>query len=379
MNIIRLKDDIFSEITNSLSFIQTKGFVEKNCLYGKTFGSNVYFYSDDEEWVVTTPECRIINADVNTFQKEYHKIMVDYPKKFYTPILKNAAKIAYDNNLLQKSCEVFTSFEDFWKVCRVPNMLSIEKESYSKRGKSPQYINIFFKQKELTGNITLGKNDIIQLSFKWVLTETIMDDRIHIGFRPHFAGGIQIIKRYGLPKPIKTPWSWLDVCFETMSMPMYSSIVIKWPVLNITAVQGNKITVCTKNNQDFNQAMKDFHALALAEDWNKEVILPRNHRARVGERLMTSAIPTQNNTIVFWSADKYRILPAKANPRVEAVEAEAVEAEAVEAEEAVEADQVPTDVVKTGAKRHAGSMDNFFGIETKRQCILNETYDHKIK
>lgn len=352
MDINGLKCELFTDLECPMDFLEHKGLLSfEEPTAAKAFGSTVYFYTNDKEWFSKTPACRAMISNVNEFTSEQHKLVLDCPKDWQErqlAVLKKAAEMAYVNKLLKKACQMYATFDAFWSATHKPNMLSLQTECYARRGRRKLFIPMFDGLREVTGNVHLERGAIVEAIFRWELSESVDDERVHVGFRPKFAAGLCVKTLAGDPPAIRTPWSWIDVDFETLTMPMYNSLVVKMPCMTIKEVKG--LTATVEPTKEFEKALQDFHTLALADPWQQRITLTA--RATVGQRLMASAKPCQNSTNIQWVAVKQRLLP----PRP-------AEAEAV-----------------AGAKRlSGGNMDNSFDAKTKRQCISNETNDHNPK
>ena len=369
MDINELKCELFTDLQSPMDFLEHKGLQAFDTPdSAKAFGSSVYFYTKGKEWLSKTPDCRVMISNINDFSSQQHKLVLDCPNDWQqtqNTILEKAARMAYENKLLKKACQAHATFESFWAATRKPKMLSLQTECYSKRGRRKYFIPLFDAQREVTGKVRIERGAIVQAVFRWELSESVDNERIHVGFRPKFASGLCIQTLGGDPTPIRAPWSWIDVDFEHLCMPMYKSLIVKMPCMTITNVIGSRATVTPP--ETFEKAIQDFHALAMADPWNKQITL--HSRATVGERLMASVKPCQNNTDIEWVVVKHRLLP----PRLHLPEAAADAVEAVEAVEAgVEAAKKPS------VKRLSDNMDNSFDAKTKRQCILNGMNGHNI-
>ena len=357
MDINELKCELFTDLKCPMGFLEHKGltsFEEPTTV--KAFGSTVYFYTNDQEWLSKTPACRVMISNVNEFTSEQHKLVLDCPKDWQArqmAVLKKAAEMTYEGGLLKKACQTYATFDAFWSATRKPNMLSLQTECYARRGRRKLFIPMFDGLREVTGNVRLERGAVVQVFFRWELSESVDDDRVHVGFRPKFATGLRVETLAGDPPTIRMPWSWLDVDFETLTMPMYNSLVVKMPCMTVLSVEGR--TAIVEPPEAFEKAIQDFHALALADPWQHRITL--TSRARVGERLMASAKPCQNSTNIQWSVVKQRLLP----PRLRLSDAAMAEEE-----------------VAAGVKRLADSTDNSFGVKTKRQCISNEMHAHSL-
>ena len=370
MNIITLKDKLFTDLKRPLVFLeegpfQSTGIPTKT----KRFGSTVYFYDGEKEWCEKTPECHVAASNVNTFAGEQHKLVLTCPDTWVARTsekLRAAALLAFDAGHVQVPEECKT-FDAFWNQCRVPKLLSIESEAYARRGRRKIYVPVFAGKKEVTGVHSPKAGASACVMVRWTLCQSMDGDRLHTGFRPLFSSGLCIEALGGAPPPIRRPWSWLDVDFDSLSVPMYNSLSVKAPCVTVVAVDGNIVRIAP--TPTFEAVMADFHSLASSDPWCHDITLPYPHNACAGSRLMTTIVPYQNSTSIEWVATKHRVL----SPPVAAVVAGAVEAEAG----AVEAESKRDCVEKVGVKRRADNTGNSYGEKTKRQCISDEIDAHK--
>ena len=66
MNINQLKSVLFGKLPHAMSFVGDKGMRTvdvPNCV--KKFGSTIYFYNDDQDWLELMPPSRVIETTVN--------------------------------------------------------------------------------------------------------------------------------------------------------------------------------------------------------------------------------------------------------------------------------------------------------------------------
>ena len=218
---------------------------------------------------------------------------------------------------------------------------------WSRRGRHRRYVNMYHQQKEYTGRCTLPRGSQVRCSVYWTLTESVFDQHVQVGFRPYLANGIEIIRLGGSPPIIKAPWSWLDIDFQRLAVKMFDHVWIKAPIMTVEALQPDGFKVILTH--DFEQAMKDFHALANAPVWSGHIINTANPMPVIGSRVMMTLVPSRSSNTICWSTVKLRILPA-----------------------AVEA-------VAAGLKRHHDNTDTSSNAKTKRPHTLYGNDDHKAK
>lgn len=349
MNIVDLKGELFQDLKDPMSFLDHKKMTSTpGPTFAKQYGSTTYFFADGEEWRTTLPECRVQISKVNAFSDSEHALTVTCPDKWtakMTDQLKAAARLAFDSNQVQKPNDT-SDFETFWKTCRVPHMLTLETHAFTKRGRRQIYIPVFFKDKEITGTHAPKVGDIISATIRWHLCQSIDNGDIHSGFRPMVAGGLRIVTRAGTPPPIKRPWAWDDVDFTKLTVPMYHSMTVKVPCMQIEKVSGNIVTC--RVPEDFAAVMNDFHQLASVPPWSGSITLTSAEDACSGAKLLATIVPILNNGHIEWSAVKHRILPNRPSTTA---------ALAVAKPEMV------------GEKRHADNTDTSHIEKTKRQCI----------
>lgn len=371
MNIIDLKNVLFTELKEPLGFLKHKNLSSTGApTEAKQFGGTTYFYNNGTEWREEMPECRVMIGEVNKFTKEQHQLELSCPQKWSKSMvekLKNAAQIAFESGqvLIPDGCE---GFEGFWEHCNVPKLIRVETYAYTRRGRRQLFVPIFFGKTELTGTQHLNVGDVVQATIRWHLCQTKDDNRLYTGFRPMFSGGIRLVRRDGLPPPIRSPWSWNSVDFTTLSVPMFNSLCVKVPCMTILSQSGNTLQV--QPPHDFESALNDFHEMAGVDTWDHAITIRSAAPARAGARLLATIVPTINNKRVEWMAVKHRILPNRPNTTAVKVVAEAV----VEAEAKNEGG-----AGKAAVKRGADSMDMSCTAKTKRQCSSSDKNVHKTK
>ena len=337
MNIVDLKDAVFCEIACPLEYLEHHGFCERDGC-PKKFGQTVYF----DDAMQMTPECYVEYSQVNAFEHAEHRLKLRCPQDWCAltnASLKSMARKVYETNLLEKACAECASFDIFWERCRLPPMLTLEMPSHTKRGRHPVYVNLFYEHREMTGRYGLERGAVVRASFKWSLSETVSNDRVQFGFRPHFAAGIQIIRAPGKPAPIRKPWSWQNVDTTSLCIPMYDCAIVRAPVLTVVGMSGNIVQIDMEENQEFTEAMQTFHARANAPPWKGQICT--DVRLVTGVRVFASLCPFRSNSNILWSAVKVRVLPPQA-PK----------------------------------KRHCGSTDNSSVSKTKRRCTVGDTDAH---
>lgn len=362
MNIVALKQELFTDLKDPMTFIEHKKMnTTSDPVRAKQFGTTTYFYAENgDEWRVNTDECRVMVSSINTFSEQHQKLVVSCSESWTSNIrekLEAAAKLAFTSDEIKK--REGETFEAFWEKCKVPNTLSIETYAFSRRGKRHIYIPMFFGKKEITGQYQLEVGDVVNLSIRWHLCQTIDGDRIYTGYRPMFSGGIEMIRKAGLPDPIRNPWSWSRVQFETLTVDMYNCLTVRIPCMEIENVQGANVRV--KVSDDFDSCMQNFHEMAGATPWNHCITIHGLDSSAVGARLMATIVPAKNNEHVEWTTLKHRII--QMHPTKTA--ATTVRAGLQSHEETVV------------GKRHADNTDTLNSEKTKRQCTSNGTNVHK--
>tara|TARA_B110000008_G_scaffold26052_2_gene23455 strand:+ start:28839 stop:29885 length:1047 start_codon:yes stop_codon:yes gene_type:complete len=346
MNIVELKGSLFGKLPHAMTFLENKGFETVDVPNKvKKFGQTIYFYHDDQDWLETTPKCRVIDSCVNDFDHTEHKIVLDCPPAWFAETLlklKAASKLAFETNVVTTADE---SFESFWARCKVPDSLSMQKNAHARRGRRKLFIPLFHDNKEITGRVNPDKNAIVQAVVRWCLHDTSADGYASFGWRAHFGGGLKI-QQLGADAPlIREPWSWLDVNFESLTVPLYDTLSVKMPCFTIVNVSDNTVTVHASDA--FTQAMCDFHTQAGSELWSGRVEMPTSCPAELGQRIMATITPSRIGNNISWYVQKHRLLPGR---------------------------EISGSLA---GKRCADNTDNSESAQTKRQRIVDETGVHK--
>jgi len=311
-----MKDTVFNDLTDPLSFLTSHGFEDSIPQQCKRFGA-FYFYNNTREWVVTTPVCTVVKADVNTFKNAEHVLVLKIDDDAWAMSVREqliqAIKIAHPD-MEQAECP----FNDIVKHCHFPNFKQLEiRSNYkAKRSKVFQYVNMYNDATEITGTCHLTTGSQVTCSLRFILSETRHeDDHIETGFRVDFGAGIRVHQLYGTPDAIKRPWDWSGVDFETLTMPMYSSVRVKTPAMQVASVGVNSMQVVPKSA--FKEAIATFHVSAGATAWDEKIYTKKS--MVVGDDVVVATVvPTRNNQRIEWSAEclhtarkKQRTTPAK--------------------------------------------------------------------
>ena len=363
MNIFALKDVLFCDLKDPMGFLRHRGFHSgEEINSARAFGDTVYFYTNDGEWSTITEPCVVSAASVNDFKGEEHFCSLKVSNEWLlatTSVLRNAARIAFDQQLLRRAVVQYSTFEEFWDNCSVPTRtIRLSTFAYTKRGHKKQFINMYNKEKEITGLIPLIKGSVVKVPIRWTLSESGEDGRIEYGFRAQFCAGIEIVKLGGPPPTLKRPWDWSTVDFTTLSVPMYDSFSIRTPAMEIVENLGHSIRVNVSKKPIFKEAMREFHQKLGSNEWDGTMYFKKSKSAPVGHFASTTVVAVRNRSHIEWHIEKlFAVAPNRNRLNNQAVEA----AEAVE--EAVEVEAV------VGQKRGVDSMGNFPVVETKRLCI----------
>jgi len=355
MNILDLKTRIFNDLSQPVGFLSNKGFfVDGPITSASVHGGCVYFRSDGADWVTTTGQCRVVRSTVNTFESDEQflslKVSPDWVRTTVEK-LKLAAKMAFDQQLLAIP---ETEFEMFWQQCRKPSeTINIVDYAYTRRGHHRQFINMFNGESEITGTVGLPRDSTVNLPIRWSLWKSDEGGHVEFGFRPQLTAGIQVVRMGGPPPQIKKPWDWSTVNFNTLSVPMYDSFIVKTPALQITEVFHDSCRFDLTKKPEFAQTMALFHNNANADAWDGIIYLKMSKRVCVGAFVIASVFAHRNNTNIQWHCPKFLLV----HPNRRKSEK----------------------VVKTvGKRKDADNMDNFPVSKTKRLCISDGTDDHMI-
>lgn len=308
MEIHELKRSLFQDLDNPMGFLTNKGFVENTPPdSAKLFGSTLYFYCNNKEWKVVTPECRVLSSSVNSFVHPTHVLTLDVSNEWKMQMLeqlKSASKIAWEQKLLPMVSKMIESFEDFWNLCRKPEMLSLEEHAYSRRGRKKQFINLFHMGKEITGHVLLQQNAVVKVSIKWTLSES--EESGSFGWRAHFSSGVDICKFGGEPFVIRKPWTWEEFQMKDLMVPFYDSFVVKTPALHVAQVQGSviRVDIEKENTNAFVGAVQSLHQMSGKTLWDGCICIIGTKKAEVGDVIVASVFPKIQGDSVVWYTRK---------------------------------------------------------------------------
>lgn len=310
MDIHALKCGLFSDLDKPMRFLETQGFEITTPTSGRKFGSTVYFENTrGGKWTVTTPACRVVTSQLNTFQGTEHTLHIKCLKKWEID-LKKAAAIAHP--LLRPELD----FDTFWSIVRKPSFEDIELSTFAyTKKKKKQYINLYSNNEEITGTVQLTPDSIVRANVSIVLTETkYVDGNSNIGFSMKFGAGVRVLTLGGTPPNIKRPWNWDNVNFDTLSMPLYTTLAVKTPALQIRETNGSNIVVA--DHVEFDAAMNQFHSHSSCPNkWNGHIeVTGRGGRGPIesGSIAIASIEPYRNNNSLHWKTSSlYTSRPKK--------------------------------------------------------------------
>jgi len=331
MDIHALKRTLFNDLTEPIGFLEHRGFVANEPTGIQRFGDSIYFVHGTRSHSLNTAPSRVVQADINSFQHNDHVLKLDCD---LSTRLEKCAILAYGQ--VEELKDV--PFDVFWKHCHIPTTVELNAYAFSK-DKVKNFISIYMKEyEEITGTVQITKNSIVCANVKPVLTITKHEEgRCQFGFKFVIGAGLKILKLGGNPPAIRRPWVCDRVAFDTLSVPLYDSMVMKTPSFSVVNVQNSVINVRTAN-EEFNNAMDDFHRNAGAPPWDKSIEITGRHKVTRGSTAIASIEPYRDNKTICWKTlSIYLSRPKKP--------------------------------AKEGVKRDSDTLDNPVCVQTKRQCI----------
>mgnify|MGYP006080146143 CR=1 FL=1 len=304
MTIYDIKARVFNDLDAPMSFLTTKGFDPPvgAPVSVQQFGA-FHFFGAQGKWLVQTPPATVIKADVNAFKNGEHSITlkieddawIEATKKY----LVEALKLAHPH-MEQSEIPV----EQIVQRCYIPDLekLEIRSKYKAKRTKVLQYVNMYNGDNEITGKCNMGPGSVVTCSILFTLSETIHEEgHIDTGFRCGFGAGIRVHTLDGLPDAIKRPWDWSTVNFDSLSVPMYNSVRVKTPAMQVSSVGVNSVQVEIKS--DFKDAMNQFHAAAGADAWDEKILTSAKRPIATGDVAVATVVPKRNNRRIEWTAE----------------------------------------------------------------------------
>lgn len=302
MTIYDLKQAVFNDLENPMSFLTTKGFEDSTPTKIRNFGG-FYFYNDNTEWFVTTPPAMVLKADVNTFKNGDHVLVLSIDDDLWESSIREklvaALKLAHPQ-MEQSALPV----DDIVKHCYFPKFkkLEIRSKYTAKRSKVLQYVNMYNKDTEITGGCNLSTGCKISCSIRFILSETKHENgHIDTGFRVDLGSGIRVHQMAGVPDAIKRPWDWSEVNFDNLAMPIYNSVRVKTPAMRVASVGVHSIQVDTK--PEFKAAIDEFHKRAGVEAWDQQIMTSPNKPIASGDVAVATVVPNRNNQRIEWSVE----------------------------------------------------------------------------
>jgi hypothetical protein len=402
MNIFELKEHVFNKLPGAMEFVSNQGFRTKKPASAKTYGATTYIFSGCHETQFMISGL-VEKACINNFDTSEHILELRSEPEHFEDILdqiKKVAKLAYAQ--LPRSSSEFSSFEDFWAVCRTPqnNTFRLCAPSWDKRRRSKMHINLFNDKTsdEMTGVVDLPEGARIQAAVRCTFCEDQDERGFSVGVRLRFGAGLRILDLGHPPPTIRAPWAWDEVDPATLSVPLYSTFRVKAPAMTVTRVEGQCIHVDARAKPAFQKAINALHALADVPEWDSTIVIDSDRPPVHTQGLIIAMIsPSIRDNGIVWHTSSFRVSRRKARvvrnhaARVlndahvaglaangvsaagaaeEEAAAEEAAAEEAAAEVSVSVEEVGASfgAQSPGAKRERDSKDNSFGVQTKRQC-----------
>jgi len=338
-----LKRQLFNVSDDYMGYLRHYGFECSEPTHLKRFGNLIKFYDEKNRiYSINTPTSSVKSITIKE-GKCYMSIDCDWN---IDEQIKKCAEIAHTKITELKDIP----FDLFWKHCSIPKKLKLCEYTKSKNKKVNKYIKLYSEGKEITGYVQMTTDSIVCANIRPVLSITKYDkDKYQFGFKFLMGAGIKIDQLGGKPPPIRRPWDWYNVDFNTLTMPLYNSLSVKTPSMSVVDLQNSTIKVTTKN-KDFEKAMSQFHGKAGVTGWDNTIQISGRHKVNKGSIAIASIEPYKDNKTICWktrsihSSRPKKQTELKADPHV-------------------------------GDKRDNDTSDNpsgddeLVGVQTKRQCI----------
>jgi len=357
MNIFQLRNVIFNDLKTPLGYLTHRGFVAGQTPDSvRVYGNTAYFYVNGQDWSTLTPPSTVGVSNVNTFKGEEHTCSVTTDQEWIVQVtqqLKTGAKMVYDQGVLPLATKNHSCFESFWEACsKRTNVIRLLEYAFTKRGHKKQYINMYNDAGEITGHFDLVSGSTVRASVRWTLNVSTDADRVHVGFRPSFGGGIHVLEMAGAPPNIRNPWIFKHFNFDTFKPVMYDSFVVKCPAMMVLEQFGTSFKVDLSKRSEFKQAMDIFHEKAGSPPWDGTIHLNTSKPVVAGVAVLATVYAIRNKDHINWHTEKFFLLRRNHQTKNEETAAKTV---------------AKTVAKMVGTKRDADSMDNSFVSKTKRQ------------
>jgi len=342
IDIHKLKDQLFNDLETPMGFLEHNGFNETEAVTFKRFGDSIYFYNKlNQKFSLTSPPSRVVSAEINEFTSDNHRLRLYQPWDTREQLKKCALMV---HASLKEFQEV--DFETFWKHCSVPNNIELCEYAFTRK-KTKKFINIFKDNKELTGTVHITSQSIVSVNIQPVLSLTKHEEgQYQIGFKFVCGAGIQLVRLGGNPPSIQRPWEWNEVDFNTLSVPLYNSVIVKTPPLIVEQVNGPIMTVCVKD-EHFRNAMNVFHRNTGVGTWDNCIEIVGRHKVTSGTTVIAHITPDITNKTMGWkTVTLHSSRPSR--PKI------------------LKTLETPDN--QRGCKREPDTMDNSSGVQTKRRC-----------
>lgn len=292
-DIHNLKQKLFNNSDDYMGYITHRGFECSEPIFCQRFGSLMKFYDEKNRvYSINTPPSRVKSI---RFDEGMCYLTIDCDWNIEDR-LKKCAEIAHREIAELKD----VSFELFWKHCSVPKDVKLCEYAKSKNKKVNKYIKLYNEGKEITGYVQITNDSIICANIRPVLSITEYDkNKYQFGFKFLLGAGIKLDQLGGTPPPIRRPWDWDNVDFNTLTMPLYNSLSVKTPSMSVVDLQNSTIKVTTKN-KDFQKAMSQFHGKAGVTEWDNTIEISGRHKVNKGSTAIASIEPYKDNKTICW-------------------------------------------------------------------------------
>lgn len=366
---IALKNTLFSDLENPMEYLQHQNFKNSpfHCETIRAFKDFAFLRDQNggDSFCITTP-CRVLSTSIHQHNNTTHnQITIELDPEWIenlTPALEQACLCVFHTPEALPQTKT-ASADAFWNTCQMPfqnNTLTIKEASFTKRGHKKQFINMYNKQgKEESLQIYTGGSVIVSLGF--YMYESVFEDRTSHGFRPKFVGGIRVLQTGGPPPIFKSPWSWHDVVFPSMSVDMHDSFQVRMPPMTVLSIREDKIELNIDEKPQFKAALQALYTLSNVP-WPTEFYVqkPRFKSVIQGSLVLVYAKPSKNNNLIEWEAQKIHRaavpkLPSKAT-KMDVLEQKGVLSREVAA------------VAAGQNKRPSDTLDSWLGVQTKKKC-----------
>ena len=253
MDLLALKKSHFSQLTNAMEWLQTKGFHARPfvCDRLQQIKQYVYFFDGPRESSCVTPPSTILSFSASTYE---HSLKIQANDTWIRALwshLKAFAKKAYDDpSVLPVSSEL--SFDTFWSNCVKPFTTNRSHTFKFSKRRPLGYLDNDLK--DITGCVQIRSGGTVQIVIRAYMYEIQPVDELgalEYGFSLAAGRYVKVHHTGNEPIVIRSPWD--------MSTLSAFKMHVRTPALPFQ-VQESHLVFDVDHNPNFSKAMQRWFA-----------------------------------------------------------------------------------------------------------------------